>query len=61
MTSGDRCKHCNSGYMGVYRTVRIGDAPVVRYLKCNSCGETGKEIVPPELSRRKLTASSERR
>jgi hypothetical protein len=59
MTSGDKCKQCNSGYMGVYRTVRTGDAPVVRYLKCNGCGETGKEIVSPELSRRKITTSTE--
>mgnify|MGYP006430833537 FL=1 len=59
MTSGDRCKCCKAGYMGVYRTVRNGDAPVVRYLKCNGCGETGKEIVPPEFSRRKITTSTE--
>lgn len=61
MRSGERCSKCNEGFFGVYRTVRTGvNDPVVRYLKCPKCGATGKSIVNPELSRRKLVTSAER-
>ena len=61
MRSGERCSKCNEGFFGVYRTVRGGsEDPVVRYLKCPKCGATGKSIVKPEFSRRKLVSSTER-
>lgn len=45
MRSLDRCQVCSIGKMLTYRSLRVGFR-LRKYLKCNHCGETGKEIIP---------------
>lgn len=45
MRSGERCDQCGIGRMKT-RTVFTRGSSRVRYLVCNSCKATGKEVVP---------------
>lgn len=62
--SGELCELCNEGHLYVYCAKRRDDNSMIRYLKCDTCGNTpdnNKIYVPPELNRRpykirKLTA-----
>ena len=45
MRSLDRCQQCNVGTMKTYRVNTKGFYRT-RYLKCDSCGRLGKEMIP---------------
>ena len=42
MKSGDQCASCERGVMRVANTITTGEYRR-QYLKCNSCGATGKD------------------
>jgi hypothetical protein len=42
--SGDACPGCRAGRYGTVSSVRCG-AQQVRYLRCDRCGATAKQIV----------------
>jgi len=44
MRSLDRCEVCQAGRMMVYKSKSLG-ARRLKYLKCSSCGSTGKEWI----------------
>lgn len=54
MRSGDPCDRCTDGTLATYRTVRRGDRGI-RYLKCDSCGRTGKQVLPADELRPRKT------
>ena len=58
MRSGDPCPKCVDGVYLAYRTVRCRDLMFsVRYLKCNSCGATGKQWIESRPPRVTITRS----
>ena len=52
MRSLDLCPECHQGRMIVTTTRYHGGDSRVRYLRCETCGETGKEIIPGRPRRR---------
>ena len=58
MRSGDPCHRCVDGYLLTYRTKRCRDpAFSIRYLKCSSCGATGRQWIESRPSRPNFTRS----
>jgi hypothetical protein len=51
--SGDTCPACRAGKIGTVSSLRCGERQV-RYLRCDHCGMTGKQIVAAgELRKRR--------
>ena len=58
MRSGDPCHRCVDGYLLTYRTKRCRDpAFSIRYLKCSSCGATGRQWIESRPLRADFTRS----
>jgi hypothetical protein len=56
MRSGDLCESCQVGVMKRYKTMPIVGMNRTRYLKCDCCGCTGKELTRvDELGRDAIT------
>jgi Zn finger protein HypA/HybF involved in hydrogenase expression len=54
--SGDSCPRCRDGKYAVASSVRSGEYQT-RYLRCQRCGCTDKQIVPgSEVRRKSFTA-----
>jgi len=50
--SGDACPECRAGRYGTVSSVRCGEQQV-RYLRCDRCGATAKQLVPAAEVRRR--------
>jgi hypothetical protein len=56
MRNLDSCDQCTNGIMRIY-TTRTRGFLRTRYLKCDRCSETGKEIVRLDSKNREVSTS----
>lgn len=54
MKSGDVCEQCRCARLAAISSRAVGEFQV-RYLRCPSCGATGRSVVKADLIRRRGT------